>query len=75
MNAKWSWPILIAAVGMLLGLVSVELASLHTWQEVFSVPVMGKLMAHIATVIAAWWSGKLAPQPVTTPPPDPDRRA
>lgn len=64
------WLIALAAAGMLAGLIGAEMASLHSWDEVFAVPFIGKSLLHVATVIGAWISGKLMPQP---PRADPSR--
>ena len=65
------WLIALAAAGMLASLIGTEMASLHSWDEVWTVPFLGKTLLHIATVIGAWVSGKLMPQPPGADP-DPD---
>ena len=56
------WWMVIIAVGMLCGLIGTEMAALHEFNEILTVPFIGKTLLHIATVISAWAGGKLMPQ-------------
>ena len=55
------WFLFIAAMGMMFTLGSVEVASLHSWNEATTPIFFGKFLAHIGTVIAAFIGGKLIP--------------
>lgn len=61
-NETKGYVILIAAVGMLAGLIGAELAAMQAWEPI-TPGLAGKLMMHVATVIAAFVSGKLMPAP------------
>ena len=50
----------IAAVGMLAGLVGVEIAGMASW-DVASPAFVGKMLVHVASVVAAYVSGQLIP--------------
>ena len=60
-NTSKGWIVFIAAMGMMLTLNSVEIANLSTWHEVASPTFVGKMFAHVGTVIAAFIGGKLIP--------------
>lgn len=56
------WMIFIAAMGMMAGLLSVDLVTLKTWHEVWTPEFIGGAMGHFAVVVTAFVGGKLIPQ-------------
>lgn len=56
--------VLVAALGMLLSLLAVEVQQIKTWTEVFSPVFVGTTMGHIGAVIAAYVAGRLNPPKV-----------
>ena len=60
-NKQVGWLMGLGALGMMLGLMSVEVANIRTWNEVTSTVFAAKLMAHLSTVIGAFLGGKLIP--------------
>lgn len=68
MNTNQSyWTVLIAGIGMLLGLISVEIIGLETWETWATPPFIGKMLGHIAVVITAFIAGKLGNSPNRVP--------
>lgn len=55
------WTLLIAAIGMMLGMVAVDITTLMNWSEVFKPVFVGTMFGHLAAVIAAFVGGKLIP--------------
>jgi hypothetical protein len=53
----------IMAVGALLGLIGQEIAALPDWAQAKVPGFVGKVLAHIATVIAAFVSGQYLKSP------------
>lgn len=53
--------VFIGALGMMMTLMAVEVANLESWQYVSTPVFVGKSMAHLGTVIAAFVGGKLLP--------------
>jgi hypothetical protein len=53
--------VLVAAVGMMCTLLSAEVVNLKAWAEALTPLFVGKAMAHIGVVIAAFLGGKLIP--------------
>lgn len=49
----------LAAIGMLMSLLAVEVKDLSTWSEVWTPGFISSVMIHAGTVIAAFVSGKL----------------
>ena len=56
------WTVFIAAVGMMLGLLSVDVSHLTTWSQVTQPGFIADLFGHLAAVIAAFIGGKLIPE-------------
>lgn len=56
-----SYTILIAALGMMATLMSVELKDLATWDDLLKPDFIGTLLAHFGTVIGAYTAGRLTP--------------
>lgn len=61
------WILALAAVGMLAGLLGVELTELQSWDDIWTVDFIGKVCIHVASVISAFVGGKLLPQPQQKP--------
>lgn len=55
------WMIFVAAVGMMFGLLAVDLATLSKWSDAQTPAFVGTFIGHIAAVIAAFVGGKLIP--------------
>ncbi len=55
------WFIFIAALGMMLGLLAGDIASLNNWHEIFYPAFMAGVMTHISVVIGAFVGGNLVP--------------
>jgi len=55
------WVIFISAVGMMSGLISVDIATLPNWDQATSPAFVGLIMARLATVIMAFVGGKIIP--------------
>lgn len=60
-NTTVGWVIFIAAIGMMMGLLSVDIAKLDNWNQAFRPEFVGLTMAHMSVVIAAFIGGKLIP--------------
>lgn len=56
------WVILVAAVGMMFGLLSVDLITLKQWSDATTPLFVGTTIGHIAAVIAAFVGGKIIPE-------------
>jgi len=56
------WVILVAAVGMMFGLMSVDIMTLKQWSEATTPTFVGTAIGHIAAVIAAFVGGKIIPE-------------
>lgn len=55
------WTLLVAATGMMSGLIGAELLSVEDWQYVSTTAFVGKTLIHVASVTAAFVGGKLIP--------------
>lgn len=55
------WIIFIAALGMLFGMVSVDLVALHGWDQATTPAFVGITIGHLAAVLTAFAGGKLIP--------------
>jgi glycerol-3-phosphate acyltransferase PlsY len=55
------WLVFIAALGMMCGLLAVDLANLKTWSEATTPSFVGSCMGHVGTIIAAFVGGKMIP--------------
>lgn len=62
-NTTTGWVILIAALGMMAGLMGNELSNLHSWTEATTIAFVGKILVHFSVVIAAFVGGKIIPGP------------
>lgn len=60
-DAGKGWLFFIAAMGMMLSLISIDIADIETWNEIFQPGFISRMFAHIGAVIAAFIGGKLIP--------------
>lgn len=60
-NRTTGWIIFIAAMGMMATLLSGDIRSLKTWNEVFQPGFIADALAHFGTVVAAFIAGKIIP--------------
>lgn len=60
------WVVFLAAVGMMLSMLSVDIMTLMSWDEVLTPIFIGTIFGHLAAVIAAFVGGKLIP-PIRDP--------
>jgi len=62
-NKQSGYLVFIAAIGMMLGLLALDIQQLGSWKEVTTPEFVAQLMGHLASVIAAFVGGKLIPSP------------
>lgn len=55
------WIIFVAAIGMMFGMLAVDIASLKEWSEMTTPTFVGTTIGHISAVIGAFLGGKLIP--------------
>ncbi len=55
------WVMFVGAIGMMFGLLSVDIAALDSWSAVQTPVFVGTTIGHVAAVIAAFVGGKLIP--------------
>lgn len=55
------WIVFLAAIGMMAGLMAVDVSKLHDWQEIRAPLFVGTVLAHFAAVTTAFVGGKLLP--------------
>lgn len=60
-NKSAGWTLGIAAFGMVIGLMAVDVASLDSWALAVKPSFVGLQMAHLSVTIAAFIGGKLIP--------------
>lgn len=56
------WIIFIAAIGMLFGMISVDIVGLKDWDGLKTPLFVGTAIGHVAAVITAFVGGKLIPE-------------
>lgn len=56
------WVVFIAGIGMMFGMMAVDIASLMEWSEMTTPVFIGTTMGHFAAVIAAFVGGKIIPE-------------
>lgn len=56
------WVIFVAAFGMMLGMLAVDIVSLKTWSDATTPTFVGSTIGHMAATIAAFVGGKLIPE-------------
>lgn len=55
------WIVFIAALGSMLGLVAIDVASLKEWSQATTPLFVGSTLGHVAATVAAFVGGKLIP--------------
>lgn len=55
------WVIFLAAIGMMFGLLSVDIVALHDFNQMATPLFVGTFLGHVAAVITAFVGGKLIP--------------
>jgi hypothetical protein len=60
-SATAGWLVFVAAIGMMLGLLSVDLTHLKGWNEATTPAFVGTALGRLAAVIGAFVAGKLIP--------------
>lgn len=53
--------VLLAALGMMAGLMATEVRELDSWAAITSPSFVGSLLAHFASIVAAYVSGQIVP--------------
>jgi hypothetical protein len=56
------WVVFAAACGMMLGMLSVDVASLMNWGEIRTPVFVGTTLGHVGAVIMAFVGGNLIPE-------------
>lgn len=60
-DKKRGWLIFLAALGVMLGLLSSDLAKLQEWEMAYHPQFVASVFVHMSAVIAAFVGGKLIP--------------
>lgn len=68
MRQTAGWVVGLAALGMTLSLIGVEIREFTSFADAVTPQFVGKAMIHVATVIAAFVSGQLVPTMGKKPP-------
>ena len=55
------WIVFVAAVGMMFGMLAIDVASLKEWSQMQTPLFVGTTLGHIAAVIGAFVGGKIIP--------------
>ena len=61
MTNSTGWIVFIAGLGMMFGLLAVDVTQLHEWKEMTTPIFIGTAMGHLAATITAFVGGKLLP--------------
>ncbi len=56
------WVIFVGAVGMMFGMLAVDVASLKEWSQMQTPVFVGTTIGHMAAVIGAFVGGKIIPE-------------
>ncbi len=56
------WVIFVGAVGMMCGMLAVDIASLKEWSQLQTPVFVGTTLGHIAAVVSAFVGGKIIPE-------------
>ena len=56
------WVLLLGSMGMMFGLVSVDLMTLKDWSQMQTPIFLGTTLGHLAVVITAFVGGKIIPE-------------
>ena len=55
------WVILIASLGMMAGMLAIDIASLNEWSQMTTPTFVGTTLGHLAAVVGSFVGGKLIP--------------
>lgn len=55
------WVVFVAAMGMMFGMIAIDITGLKAWSEMQTPLFVGTTVGHIAATIAAFVGGKLIP--------------
>lgn len=56
------WVVFVGCIGMMFGLLAVDIAALDNWNAVMKPVFVGTFLGHISVVIAAFIAGKIIPE-------------
>lgn len=56
------WIIFTAAVGMMCGMLAIDIAALKSWAELQTPLFLGTTLGHLSAVIGAFVGGKIIPE-------------
>jgi uncharacterized membrane protein YadS len=56
------WVVFVGAVGMMFGMLAIDIASLKEWSQMQTPLFVGTTLGHIAAVIGAFVGGKIIPE-------------
>lgn len=56
------WLVFVAAIGMMFGMLAIDIASLNEWSQMQTPLFVGTTFGHVAATIAAFIGGKLIPE-------------
>ncbi len=62
-NAGKGWMIFLAAIGMMAGLMAVEIGEMDSWAYATTPQFVGAFLAHFGVVVGAFVGGRLLPPP------------
>ncbi len=51
-----------AAIGMMCGLLSIDVSKLKDWQEIYTPGFIASILGHVGVVLTAFVGGKLVPE-------------
>lgn len=57
------WVTFVGAVGMMFGMLAIDVASLKEWSQMQTPLFVGTTLGHLAAVIGAFVGGKIIPEP------------
>jgi hypothetical protein len=60
------WIVFIAGLGMMFGMMAVDIASLKEWSEMTTPVFVGTALGHLAAVITSFIGGKIIPEQRTS---------
>ena len=61
-NSTAGYIVFAAALGMMLGLLSVDVSQLQDWKEISTPGFVASILGHVGVVLTAFVGGKLVPE-------------
>lgn len=55
------WVVFLAAIGMMFGLLAVDIIALKEWADIYTTAFVGTFIGHISVTITAFIGGRLIP--------------